>query len=43
MGGILWPEAVVTTNAEMLKRVYQILPGNPLGRSYLPGGLRERV
>jgi glutamate-1-semialdehyde aminotransferase len=38
MGGIPSPEAVMTTNAEMLKRAYQILPGNSLGSFYLPEG-----
>lgn len=28
----------MTTNAEMLKRAYQILPGNSLGSFYLPEG-----
>jgi len=28
----------MTSNAEMLKRAYQILPGNSLGSFHLPGG-----
>lgn len=28
----------MTTNAEMLKRAYEILPGNSLGSFYLPEG-----
>ena len=28
----------MTSNAEMLKRAYEILPGNSLGSFYLPEG-----
>ena len=28
----------MTSNAEMLKRAYQVLPGNSLGSFYLPEG-----